>query len=184
MKIPSALRALSHRNYRLFFGGQLISLIGTWMDSVAASWLVYRLTGSSVLLGAVGFANQIPVFLLATLGGAAADRWNRRSILIGTQAASMTLAGVLAGLTLARVVQVWHVITIATLLGVVNAFDIPARQAFVVDMVGREHLMNAIALNSSLFNGARMIGPAVAGVLVAQSARAGASSQTRRAISR
>lgn len=167
MKIPSALRALKHRNYRLFFGGQLISLIGTWMDSVAASWLVYRLTGSSVLLGTVGFANQIPVFLLATLGGAAADRWNRRSILVGTQAASMILAGILAALTLGGVVQVWHVIGIATLLGVVNAFDIPARQAFVVDMVGREDLMNAIALNSSLFNGARMIGPAVAGVLVA-----------------
>lgn len=160
-------RALQHRNFQLFFGGQLISLIGTWMDNVAEAWLVYRLTGSSLLLGTVAFAGQIPVFLLAPLGGMAADRLNRRSIVIATQASSMVLAGILAGLTLSGRVKVWEVITLAALMGVVNAFDIPARQAFLVEMVGREDLMNAIALNSSMFNGARVIGPAIAGILVA-----------------
>ncbi|HEU5411936.1 MAG TPA: MFS transporter [Candidatus Acidoferrales bacterium] len=160
-------RALQHRNFQLFFGGQLISLIGTWMDTVAEAWLVYRLTGSSLLLGTVAFAGQIPVFLLAPLGGMAADRWNRRSIVIATQSSSMVLAGILAGLTLSGRVKVWEVIMLAAFMGVVNAFDIPARQAFLVEMVGREDLMNAIALNSSMFNGARVIGPAVAGILVA-----------------
>lgn len=162
-----AIRALRHRNYQLFFGGQLISLIGTWMQNVAQSWLVYRLTGSSLLLGLVGFAGQIPVFLLAPVGGAAADRWNRHRIVIGTQISAMTLALLLAGITLLGYVQVWHVLLLAALLGVVNAFDVPARQAFVVDMVGKDDLPNAIALNSSMFNGARIVGPAVAGVLVA-----------------
>jgi len=166
-KLPAALRALRHRNYQLFFGGQLISLIGTWMDQVAESWLVYRLTGSSLLLGTVSFAGQIPVFLLAPIGGAVADRFNRRTILVMTQSSMMVLAFVLATLTLTHVVQVWHVIVLAALMGVVNAFDIPARQAFVVDMVAREDLVNAIALNSSMFNGARVIGPAVAGIVVA-----------------
>ncbi len=161
------VRALSHKNFQLFFSGQLISLIGTWMQSVAQSWLVYRLTGSTVALGAVGFAGQIPVFLLAPLGGAVADRYSRRPIVVATQSAAMLLAFVLAALTLLDVVQVWHVFTLAALLGVVNAFDIPTRQAFVVDMVGKEDLMNAIALNSSMFNGARIVGPAIAGVLVA-----------------
>lgn len=160
-------RALQHRNFQLFFGGQLISLIGTWMDTVAEAWLVYRLTGSSLLLGTVAFAGQIPVFLLAPLGGMAADRWNRRRIVIATQSSAMVLAGILAGLTLSGRVKVWEVILLAALMGVVNAFDIPARQAFLVEMVGREDLMNAIALNSSMFNGARVIGPAVAGILVA-----------------
>jgi MFS family permease len=162
-----AIRALRHRNYQLFFGGQLISLIGTWMQNVAQSWLVYRLTGSSLLLGLVGFAGQIPVFLLAPVGGAAADRWNRHRIVIGTQISAMTLALLLAGITLLGYVQVWHVLLLAALLGVVNAFDVPARQAFVVDMVGKDDLPNAIALNSSMFNGARIVGPAVAGLLVA-----------------
>ena len=160
-------RALQHRNFQLFFGGQLISLIGTWMDNVAEAWLVYRLTGSSLLLGTVAFAGQIPVFLLAPLGGMAADRWNRRSIVIATQASSMVLAGILAALTISGRVKVWEVVTLAALMGVVNAFDIPARQAFLVEMVGRDDLMNAIALNSSMFNGARVIGPAIAGILVA-----------------
>jgi len=164
---PDALRALRHRNYQLFFGGQLISLIGTWMDQVAESWLVYRLTGSSLLLGTVAFAGQIPVFLLAPIGGAVADRFNRRTILVMTQSAMMVLALTLAALTLTHVVQVWHVILLAALMGVVNAFDIPARQAFVVDMVARGDLINAIALNSSMFNGARVIGPAIAGIVVA-----------------
>ncbi|MGE5645771.1 MAG: MFS transporter [Acidobacteriota bacterium] len=163
----AVVRALKHRNYRLFFSGQFISLIGTWMQNVAESWLVYRLANSTVLLGLVGFAGQIPVFFLASVGGAAADRFNRRGILIATQASMMTLALILATLTLSGVVQVWHVMILASLLGVTNAFDIPARQSFVVDMVGREDLTNAIALNSSLFNSARIVGPAVAGVLVA-----------------
>ena len=156
---PDALRALRHRNYQLFFGGQLISLIGTWMDQVAESWLVYRLTGSALLLGTVAFAGQIPVFLLAPIGGAVADRFNRRNILVATQSCMMVLAFILAGLTLTHIVQVWHVMLLAALMGVTNAFDIPARQAFIVDMVARGDLVNAIALNSSMFNGARVIGP-------------------------
>lgn len=163
-----AWRALRHRNFQLFFSGQLISLIGTWMQSVAQSWLVYRLTGSALLLGSVGFASQIPVFLFAPLGGMTADRVNRRHIVIGTQVAAMLLAFILAALTLSGRVQVWHVFVLASLLGVVNAFDIPGRQSFLVDMVGKDDLMNAIALNSSMFNGARVIGPAIAGILVAK----------------
>ena len=166
----AAGRALRHRNFQLFFSGQLISLIGTWMQTVAQSWLVYRLTGSGLLLGAVGFASQIPVFLIAPIGGITADRMNRQRVVIGTQVASMVLAFVLAGLTLSHKIEgrVWLIFVLAALLGVVNAFDIPGRQAFLVDMVGKEDLMNAIALNSSMFNGARVIGPAVAGVLVAR----------------
>jgi MFS family permease len=160
-------RALQHRNFQLFFGGQLISLIGTWMDTIAEAWLVYRLTGSSLLLGTVAFAGQIPVFLLAPVGGMVADRWSRRSTVVVTQSASMILAGVLAALTISGRVKVWEVVMLASLMGVVNAFDIPARQAFLVEMVGREDLMNAIALNSSMFNGARVIGPAIAGIVVA-----------------
>jgi MFS family permease len=159
---------LRHRNFRLFFSGQLISLIGTWMQSVAQSWLVYRLTGSSLLLGAVGFASQIPVFLVAPLGGIAADRFNRQRVVIATQVSSMLLAFILAVLTLTHTVHKGHIFVLAALLGVVNAFDIPARQSFLVEMVGKEDLMNAIALNSSMFNGARIVGPAVAGILVAK----------------
>ena len=161
------VRALQHRNFRLFFAGQLISLVGTWMQSVAQSWLVYRLTRSSTLLGLVGFASQIPVFLLAPLGGVLADRADRRRVLVVTQTASMLLAFALAGLTLSGTVRVGHLFALAAMLGVVNAADIPTRQAFVVEMVGKEDLMNAIALNSSMFNGARILGPAVAGILVA-----------------
>ena len=160
-------RALRHRNYRLFFGGQLISLTGTWMQSVAESWLVYRLTGSSALLGVSAFASQIPVFLFATIGGTVADRVSRHRIIVATQTTSMILPLILAVLTLTGRVQVWHVFVLAACLGVVNAFDIPARQAFLVEMVGHEDLMNAIALNSSMVNGARVVGPAVAGLLVA-----------------
>jgi MFS family permease len=167
MRLNLLLRALRHRNFQLFFGGQLISLIGTWMQNVALSWLVYRLTGSALLLGIASFAGQIPVFLLAPVGGVVADRLNRHRVVIGTQTAAMVLAFILAGLALAGRVQVWHILVLASLLGVVNAFDIPARQAFVVELVGREGLLNAIALNSSMFNGARVIGPAIAGVLVA-----------------
>jgi len=165
--LPSTLRAFKHRNYRLFIGGQLISLTGTWMQTVAQSWLVYSMTGSAVLLGFVGFSSQIPVFLLAPIGGTVADRYNRHRIIIATQTAAMVLAFVLATLTLTEQVRVWHIFLLAALLGVVNAFDVPGRQSFIVEMVGREDLGNAIALNSSMVNGARMVGPAVAGVLVA-----------------
>jgi MFS family permease len=165
--LPVTLRALQHRNFRLFFGGQLVSLIGTWMQNVAQSWLVYRLTGSSVLLGTVNFANQIPVFLLAAGGGAVADRYNRHRIIIATQTAAMALAFVLALLTLTGHIRVWQVVVLSALLGTVYAFDMPARQSFLVSMVGKADLMNAIALNSSMFNGARLVGPAIAGLLVA-----------------
>jgi MFS family permease len=163
----AVLRALAHRDFRLFLSGQLISLIGTWMQGVAQSWLVYRLTGSSVLLGLVGFVGQIPVLLLAPVGGSLADARSRHRIIKGTQTAAMILAFALAGLTLAGWVQLWHIFTLAGLLGIVNAFDIPARQSFLVQLVGRDDLMNAIALNSSMFNAARILGPAIAGVLVA-----------------
>jgi MFS family permease len=160
------MSALRHRNFQLFFSGQLISLVGTWMQSIAQAWLVYKITNSALLLGEVGFASQIPVFLFAPLGGIAADRVNRQRLVIATQTASMILAGILAWLTLSHRIQVWHIFLLAGLLGVVNGFDIPGRQSFLVDMVGKEDLMNAIALNSSMFNGARVVGPAIAGILV------------------
>ena len=166
-RLGLAVRALRHRNFQLFFAGQAISLIGTWMQTVAQSWLVYRMTGSTLLLGTVGFASQIPVFIMAPIGGIVADRNNRQRVVIGTQIASMILAAILALLTLSGRIQVWQIMVLAAGLGVVNAFDIPARQAFLIDMVGREDLLNAIALNSSMFNGARIIGPAIAGILVA-----------------
>jgi len=166
-RLPVALRSLRHRNFQLFFSGQLISLTGTWMQNIAQAWLVYRITGSSLLLGSVGFASQIPVFLFAPLGGITADHRNRKHVVIATQTASMILAFILSLLTLTNTVQVPHIFVLATLLGVVNAFDIPARQAFLVEMVGKDDLMNAIALNSSMFNGARIVGPAIAGILVA-----------------
>jgi MFS family permease len=167
MPFPSALRALRSRNYRLFVAGQLISLVGTWMQMVAQSWLIYRLTASAAKLGLIGFAGQIPIFVLAPLGGVIADRVNRHRILIITQTAMMVLAFALAALTLSGHVQVWHIFTLASLLGVTNAFDIPARQAFLVEMVDREDIGNAIGLNSSMVNGARVIGPGIAGVVVA-----------------
>jgi MFS family permease len=167
MSYATTFRALRHPNFRLFFGGQLVSLVGTWMQSVAQSWLIYRLTGSAVLLGAVGFTSQIPVFVLASIGGIVADRYPRRDVLIVTQTAAMVLAGTLAAVTLLEGVRVWHIFVLGAALGVVNAFDIPARQAFVVEMVERPDVMNAIALNSAMFNGARIVGPAVAGALVA-----------------
>jgi MFS family permease len=166
-RLPAIFRSLEDRNYRLFFTGQLISLCGTWMQTVAQSWLVYRLTNSPLLLGWVGFSAQIPVFLLSPIAGVTADRHNRQRLVIATQAASMVLAGVLAALTLTGRIQIVHIIMLSAALGVVNAFDIPARQSFVAELVGRERLSNAIALNSSMFNGARIAGPAVAGLVVA-----------------
>ncbi|MEO8197041.1 MAG: MFS transporter [Thermoanaerobaculia bacterium] len=168
MKFPESLRALRHRNYRIFFFGQLVSLTGTWMQSVAQAWLAYRLTHSAALLGIVGFASQIPTLLFSPAGGVVADRFPRRRVLIVTQASSMGLAFALAALTFADAVTVPWILTLAALGGVVNAFDIPTRQAFAIDMVGREDLVNAIALNSSIFNGARVMGPAIAGLLVAR----------------
>lgn len=167
MAIPRALRALRSRNYRRFASGQIVSLIGTWMQTVAQAWLVYRLTDSALLLGLTGFSSQIPVFVLAPLGGVVADRLDRRRILLVTQSASMVFALTLATLTLSGVIEVWQVFTLAALLGIANAFDIPARQAFVVSLVSRDALPNAIALNSSMFNSARLLGPAVAGAVVA-----------------
>jgi MFS family permease len=161
------LRALAHRDFRLFFAGQLISLIGTWSHIVAQSWLVYRLTGSAYLVGLVGFVGQIPVFLLAPAGGSLADTRSRHRIVMATQTASMLLAFALAALTLAGLVRLIHILIFALLMGIVNALDIPARQSFLVQLVGRNELMNAIALNSSMFNGARIVGPAIAGILVA-----------------
>src|SRR5712672_2664294 len=169
--VSTRFRALQHRNFQLFFAGQLVSLIGTWMQSTAQLWLVYKLTNSAALLGVFGFANQIPILLLASIGGYVGDRYDRHRSVIATQTASMILAFVLAGLTLTGAIQgprgAWVVIFIAFLVGIVNAFDVPIRQAFLVQMVGKEDLPNAIALNSSIFNGARVVGPAIAGFAIA-----------------
>jgi MFS family permease len=161
-------RALSHRNYRLFFGGQSISLIGTWMQQIALNWLVYRLTDSAFLLGLVAFTGRIPTFLLASFAGVWIDRWDRHRILVVTQTLSMIQAFILAFLVLTGTIAVWQIIGLSLFLGLINAFDAPARQAFVVDMIGkREDLGNAIALNSSMVNGARLLGPSLAGILIA-----------------
>ena len=163
-----ATRSLRSRDFRLYFTGQGISLIGTWMQRVAMAWLVYRLTDSALMLGVVGFAGRIPTLLLAPLAGVAADRWDRRRILYTTQSLSMVQALLLATLVLTGVVQVWHVLVLATLLGVSDSFDIPARHSFFVHMLDDpKDVGNAIALNSSVFNIARLIGPSVAGVLIA-----------------
>lgn len=162
------VRALRHRNYRLFFGGQGISLIGTWMTRVATGWLVYRLTGSAFLLGLVSFAGQIPILFLGPFAGVWVDRWNRHRVLLVTQTLSMLQSFALAGLALAKIITVNEVILLNLFQGAVNAFDMPARQAFVIEMVEQpEDLGNAIALNSSLVNAARLIGPSVAGLLIA-----------------
>ncbi len=161
------MRALHHKNYQLFFGGQGISLIGTWMQQIAMSWMVYRLTDSALLLGIVGFSSQIPIFLLASFAGVYADRWNRHRILIVTQTLSMIQALTLALLTLTGTIEVWHIIVLSTFLGVINAFDMPTRQSFIVQIIDKaEDLGNAIALNSFMFNGARLVGPSIAGLLI------------------
>jgi len=165
---PIAARALRSRNYRLFFVGQSISLIGTWMTRLATSWLVYRLTDSALLLGISGFAGQIPAFFLAPLAGVWLDRWDRRRTLVWTQIIAMLQSLALAGLALSGVINIWWILGLALLQGLVNAFDMPARQAFVVEMIDdRADLSNAIALNSSIVNGSRLIGPAIAGVVIA-----------------
>ncbi|MEO6882764.1 MAG: MFS transporter [Bacteroidia bacterium] len=162
------LRALHHKNYRLFFIGQTISLVGTWMQQIAMNWLVYRLTGSVFLLGTVGFATQMSTFVLAPFAGVYADRWNRHKILITTQSLSLLQALLMTVLIFTHVIAVWHILVLAVFLGLINAFDIPARQAFLVQMIDdRKDLPNAIALNSSMFNAARLIGPSLAGILIA-----------------
>ena len=160
-------RAMQHRNFQLFIAGQLISLIGTWMQTTAQLQLVYELTHSPALLGVFGFASQVPMLFLSSIGGYVGDRYNRHRGVIVTQSVSMVLAFALAALTLTNVIREWEVIGIAFLVGIVNAFDVPIRQAFLVQMVGKEDLPNAIALNSSIFNGARVVGPAIAGFAMA-----------------
>ena len=160
--------ALKHRNYRLFFVGQLISLIGTWMQNTAQGWLVYQLTGSKVLLGTVAAVGSLPMLLLSAWGGSVADRHSKRAVVLFTQTAMMLLAFGYAALVGSGHIEPWHIIGLAALGGVAMAFDMPARQAFVVEMTSREDLMNAVSLNSSIFNGARVVGPAIAGFLMAQ----------------
>lgn len=161
-------RSFRYRNYRLFFGGQSISLIGTWMQRIAMPWLVYHITGSALLLGIVSFAGQVPTFLLAPVAGVLTDRWNRYYVLIAAQVLAMIQAVVFTILFYAGVLQMWHIIILSIVWGIFNAFDVPSRHSFVVDMVqGREDLGNAIALNSLMFNGARLIGPSVAGIMLA-----------------
>ncbi len=159
-------RAFRHRNYRLFFSGQLVSLIGTWMQSVAQSWLVLQLSGDPFLLGLVAAVQFVPVLVLGLFGGLIADVLPKRKTLIGTQTIQMLLAFVLFGLAATGVVQVWHIIVLAALLGITNAVDMPTRQAFAVEMVGREDVANAVALNSATFNAARILGPAIAGLTI------------------
>lgn len=167
------MRALRSRNYRLFFAGQSISLVGTWMTRVATGWLVYRLTGSSVLLGTVSFVGQAPAFFLGPLAGVLVDRWDRHRTLVVTQIISMVQSLAIAALALSGLITVWHIIVLALVQGVVNTFDMPARQAFVVEMVeSRTDLSNAIALNSSMVNAARLIGPALAGIVIAAAGEA------------
>src|SRR5256714_10782169 len=166
-KLSSALHALKYRNFKLFLGGQLISLVGTYVQTVAQAWLVYRLTGSATLLGLIAFSGQISIFVLTPLTGVIADSKSRKHILFATQVTPMLLSLVLAGLTLSGHVQVWHVFVVAALLGVVNAFDFPVRQAFVAELVTKDDLMSAVTLNSSMINSARTIGPGIGGLLVA-----------------
>lgn len=162
-----AFSALRHRNFRLFVAGQIVSLVGTWMQNVAQAWLVYRLTHSELLLGTAWFCTQIPVFAFGAFGGLAADRHSRHRLVILTQTLSMFQAFVLAVLTLTGTVQVWHILALAVGLGTINAFDMPGRQSLIIEMTSKEDLLNAISLNSAIFNAARVVGPAIAGILVA-----------------
>ena len=163
-----AWRALRHSNFQLFFFGQSISMIGTWMTRLATGWLVYRLTDSALLLGVVSFAGQIVAFLVGPFAGVWVERLNRRKLLVWTQAAAAAQSLAMAALTLAHVITLWEIIVLAALQGLINAFDMPARQSFLVQMVeDRSDLGNAIAINSSMANGARLIGPAIAGMVIA-----------------
>jgi MFS family permease len=172
-RISFMLRAFSYRNYRLFFGGQIVSLIGSWISMTATSWLVYRLTGSAMLLGVVGFAGQMPGFILGPFAGAYLDRWDRHRVLVVTQTVSMFQSFTLAYLTFTGHITVQAVIALNAVQGLVNAFDMPARQAFLSTMItDREDLANAIAMNSSMFNAARLVGPSIAGVMIATAGEA------------
>ena len=166
-RVPKTFKALQHRNFQLYFGGQLISVAGTWMQAIAQAWVVYQLTHSDFWLGVVAFAAAIPGLIITPFGGVIVDRVPKRRLLVITQSSAMILAFILAALSFLNVVQVWHLVALAFGLGIVNAFDGPGRQAFVVEMVGRDDLPNAIAINSMMFNGARVIGPAIGGVLLA-----------------
>jgi MFS family permease len=166
-RLSSALHALKYRDFKLFLGGQLISIVGNYIQTIAQAWLVYRLTGSAALLGLVAFSGQISIFVLAPISGVVADSKSRRHILFATQVVPMVLSFLLAALTLTGRVQVWHVFTVAALMGVVNAFDFPVRQAFVAELVPKEDLISAVTLNSSMINSARTIGPGIGGLLVA-----------------
>jgi predicted MFS family arabinose efflux permease len=165
--LTHSFRALRHRNYQFFIGGQIVSLSGTWMQTVAQSWLVYRLTHSELLLGTAWFCSQIAVFALGPLGGLAADRFSRHKLVVLTQTLMMVQALMLAMLTLSGRVQVWHVLALAVALGAINAFDIPGRQSLLIQMTSKEDLLSAISLNSAVFNAARGVGPGIAGLLVA-----------------
>src|SRR5690242_16093479 len=160
--------ALRHRNFRLFFAGQLVSLIGTWMQNTAQGWLVYQLTGSKLLLGEVAAIGSAPMMLLSIWGGSVADRHPKRKIVLLTQTAMMLLAFTFTALIWSKQIRPWHILVLAALGGVAMAFDMPARQAFMVEMTSREDLMNAVSLNSSIVNGARVIGPSVAGLLMSR----------------
>jgi MFS family permease len=165
---PRLLRALRHRNYRLFFGGQSVSLVGTWITRIATSWLVYRITGSALLLGVVGFCGQIPTLLLSPFAGVLVDRLDRHRILVVTQVLSMLQSLALALLALPGIITVGEILFLQVVQGVINAFDTPARQSFIVDMIeDRADLPNAIALNSSMVNGSRIIGPSIGGIVIA-----------------
>lgn len=162
------LRGFQHRNFRLFFVGQTLSMIGTWMQTIATSWLVYRLTGSAFMLGLAGFALQIPFLIVSPFAGVWVDRFDRRKLLLITQSLSLAQATLLAALTYTGLIEVWHILVIAVFLGTVNSFDNPSRGAFLLDMVGsKEHLPNAIALNSTIMHSARFIGPSLAGAVLA-----------------
>lgn len=164
---PSIFASLRHRNYRLFFFGQMISLVGLWMHNAAQSWLVYEMTGSKSMLGLTMVAETLPIFLFSTWGGVLADRYPKRRILYVTQSIEALLALILAVLVFTGTVQVWHIMTLAVILGINSGFEAPARQSFTIEMVGREDLMNAIGLISSVFHGARIVGPAMAGLIIA-----------------
>ncbi|MCB0230644.1 MAG: MFS transporter, partial [Anaerolineae bacterium] len=165
--VQQTFSALRHRNYRLWFIGQLISLAGTWMQTTAQGYLVFELTKSPAFLGYVGFAGGIPSWIFTLYGGVIADRVPRRTLIMITQAAMMVLAFAMTGLVVSGLIQAWQIIVLAMLLGVAQSFDAPARQAFVMEMVGREDLTNAIALNSTMFNMAAVVGPALAGIVYA-----------------
>jgi MFS family permease len=166
-RFNSIIRSLRHRNFRLFFAGQSISLIGTWMQRIALGWLVYRLTGSAFLLGLVGFTSQIPVFILGPLAGVYADRWNRHRAILLTQILAMIQAFILTFLVMGNRIRIWQIIALSLVLGIINAFDMPIRQSFMVEMIDeKKDLGNAIALNSSMVNGARLLGPSAAGILI------------------